>query len=258
MPPTPAAGAESLAFGPNHIPNEEEGWEMTEVPSEIEYGRDGERRAPSSWFSSTAVGTGPGTTAGPSKGASVRESVVGPKAGRKTRESSDGYGRRDTSDGHGRRDTSDGHGRQGTSDSHGQPRSSAGGQRSGRQPVVRPVSEMDHSGLAMVYDGIRTWRSQLKQLNAAIADAQQDAFTAIAEGQQVKGWLLVGRNVRHLAGVVPIEGRAKADIRWRELQEQGGVWSDVRYWAVVAVVAVFLAVSRKFEFRLTLMEVSDN
>ncbi|KAG9103614.1 hypothetical protein FRC06_009388, partial [Ceratobasidium sp. 370] len=76
-----------------------------------------------------------------------------------------------------------------------------------------------------------------------IADSQHEAFTAIAEGQHVKGWLLVGRNVRYLAGVQPIEGRAKADVRWRELQEQGGVWSDIRYWLIVAMVAILLAVS---------------
>ncbi|KAG8742653.1 hypothetical protein FRC10_001136 [Ceratobasidium sp. 414] len=239
VPPTPAANiTEHLGFGPNHVPlEEEEGWEMTAVPSEGEFTR-GERRAPSSWFSGTAVGTGTGTatTSGPSKGASARESVLVPKSGRKASESGDEYGRQTTSDGHGRQGTGDGHGR--SDDGHGRPersirRGSGGGRRSDsrshRQPVIRPVSGLDHAGLALVYDGIRAWRSQLKRLNTAIVDSQQEAFTAIAEGQHVKGWLLVGRNVRHLAGVQPIEGRAKADVRWRELQEQGGVWSDRGY-----------------------------
>ncbi|KAG9092361.1 hypothetical protein FS749_015799, partial [Ceratobasidium sp. UAMH 11750] len=253
VPPTPAPNATEHfgAFGPNHVSPEEEGWEMTAVPSEGDLTR-GERRAPSSWFSGTVVGTGTGTatTSGPSKGASARESVVGPKSGRKAGELGDEHGRQSTSDGHGRRGTGDSQGR--TDDGHGHRerdarRGSSGGRRSDsrshRQPVIRPISGMDHAGLALVYDGIRTWRSQLKRLNAAIADSQQEAFTAIAEGQQVKGWLLVGRNVRYLAGVQPIEGRAKADIRWRELQEQGGVLSDVRYWTIVALVAILLAVS---------------
>ncbi|QRV86749.1 short transient receptor potential channel 7 [Ceratobasidium sp. AG-Ba] len=235
MPPTPAPNIENIGvFGPNHVPPEEEGWEMTEVPSDGQFVQNGDRRVPSR----------------PSKGASVRESVVGPKSGRKTRESTDDYNRQGTSDGHGRRGTSDGHGRSDQSDGHDRrerTRGSSGGRRSDsrsrRQPVLRPVSGLDHEALAMIYDGIRTWRSQLKQLNTAIADAQQESFTAIAEGQHIKGWLIVGRNARYLAGAQPIEGRAKADIRWRELQEQAGVWADLRYWIVVAVVAMLLTVS---------------
>jgi hypothetical protein len=52
---------------------------------------------------------------------------------------------------------------------------------------------------------------------------------------EAKGWLSVDRSGRYLAGV--------------ELQEQGGVWSDVRYWADVSlVVAIFLAALREFRF----------
>ncbi|KAG8704088.1 hypothetical protein FRC09_003778, partial [Ceratobasidium sp. 395] len=249
VPPTPAPNTlEHIgAFGPNHVsPEDGEGWEMTEVPSDGEFSR-AERRAPSSWFSSTVVGTatgtGIGTTSGPSKGASARESVVAPKTGRK---GSDEYGRQaTTSDGHGRRGTSEGHGRSEDAHNRGTPRgpSRQSESRSRRQPVIRPISGLDHTSLALVYDGIRTWRSQLKRLNTAITEAQQESFTAIAEGQHVKGWLLVGRNVRYLAGVQPIEGRAKADVKWRELQEQGGMWNDVRYWVIVAMVAILLAVS---------------
>ncbi|CUA72197.1 Short transient receptor potential channel 7 [Rhizoctonia solani] len=262
VPPTPAHGAfpstgtgsESLgAFGPNHPPLDEESWEMTDVPSEAEFART---RRGTSWLSSTVVGSG---TGGPSKAATVRESVASPKLIRKARESSDPYARRETLDTFGRRDTSDEYRRRATMDGRREPsataptptpgRTSAARRRSGdhssahRQPVVRPVSGLDHSTLALVYDDIRAWRSRLKALNAEIAEAQQEAYTAIADGRNVKGWLFVGRNVRYLAGTESIEGRAKADIRWRELQlgEQGGLWSDLRYWAVVALVAVLLA-----------------
>ncbi|CAE6524811.1 unnamed protein product [Rhizoctonia solani] len=263
VPPTPAVhgafpstgtGLESLgAFGPNHPPVEEEAWEMTDVQSEGGFART---RRGASWLSSTVVGSG---TGGPSKAATVRESVASPKPIRKVRESTDPYSRRETLDTFGRRDTSDEYRRRATVDSRREPdttaptptpgRTSAARRRSGdhssthRQPVVRPVSGLDHGTLTLVYDDIRMWRSRLKVLNAEIVEAQQEAYTAIAEGRHVKGWLLVGRNVRYLAGTESIEGRAKADIRWRELQlgERGGLWSNLRYWAVVALVAVLLA-----------------
>ncbi|CAE7207304.1 unnamed protein product [Rhizoctonia solani] len=263
VPPTPAVhgafpstgtGSDSIgAFGPNHPPIDEESWEMTNLPSEAEFART---RKGTSWLSSTVVGTG---TGGPSKPATVRESVASPKPIRKARESNDPYTRRETLDTFGRRDASDEYRRRATMDSRREPgattptptpgRTSAARRRSGdrssthRQPVVRPVSGLDHSTLALVYDDIRAWRSRLKVLNAEIVDAQQEAYTAIAEGRNVKGWLFVGRNVRYLAGTESIEGRAKADVRWRELQlgEQGGPWSDLRYWTVVILVAILLA-----------------
>ncbi|CAE6487932.1 unnamed protein product [Rhizoctonia solani] len=265
VPPTPAAhgafpntetGSGSLrAFGPNHPPIDEESWEMTDVPSEAEFART---RRGTSWLSSTVVGTG---TGGPSKAATVRESVASPKPIRKARESSDPYSRRETLDTFGRRDTSDEYRRRATTDSRREPdatiptpapgRTSTPRRRSGehssthRQPVIRPVSGLDHGTLALVYDDIRMWRSRLKALNAEITEAQQEAYIAIAEGRNVKGWLFVGRNVRYMAGTESIEGRAKADIRWRELQlgEQGGLWSILRYWVVVALVAILLAAS---------------
>ncbi|CAE6471377.1 unnamed protein product [Rhizoctonia solani] len=265
VPPTPAVhgafpntgiGSEPLgAFGPNRPPVDEESWEMTDVPSEAEFARN---RRGTSWLSSTVVGTG---TGGPSKAATVRESVASPKPIRKVRESNDPYARRETLDTFGRRDTSDEYRRRTTMDSRRElgattpvptpGRTSAGRRRSGdhssthRQPIVRPISGLDHGTLALVYDDIRAWRSRLKALNAEIAEAQQEAYTAIAEGRHVKGWLIVGRNVRYLAGTESIEGRAKADIRWRELQlgEQGALWSDLRYWAIVSLVAILLTAS---------------
>ncbi|KAJ1310485.1 hypothetical protein OPQ81_007218 [Rhizoctonia solani] len=227
---------------------------MSDVPGEAELART---RRGTSWLSSTVVGTG---TGGPSKPATVRESVASPKPIRKARESNDTYTRRETLDTVGRRDNADEH-RRATMDSRREPgattpiptpgRTSAARRRSGdhssahRQPVVRPVSGLDHDTLALIYNDIRTWRSRLKALNAEITEAQQEAYTAIAEGRNIKGWLLVGRNVRYLAGTESIEGRAKTDVRWTELQlgGQGGLWSDLRYWAVVALVAILLAAS---------------
>jgi len=103
----------------------------------------------------------------------------------------------------------------------------------------------NHDDLGAVYSDISIWRSKLKALNVEVADAQQEAFTDISEGINTKGWLIIGRNVRHLPGCETIEGRAKEDIRWEELQQQGGRPNALAFWLITALTGVILAASRE-------------
>ena len=115
-----------------------------------------------------------------------------------------------------------------------------------QQPFRRPISGLQHEQLGTIYADIRRWRGALKRSNREITDAQELGFQDIAEGRNVKGWILVGRGLRFLPGVQMIEGRTKEDIRWEELQVQGGFWSEVVFWIMVVIIGVLLGVGRKF------------
>ena len=117
-----------------------------------------------------------------------------------------------------------------------------------QQPFRRPISGLEHVQLGVIYADIRRWRSALKRINREIADAQEQGFQDIAEGHNIKGWVLVGRGLRFLPGVQMIEGRTKEDIRWEELQVQGGFWSQAVFWAMVVIIGVLLGVGCKFFF----------
>lgn len=110
-----------------------------------------------------------------------------------------------------------------------------------RQPFVRPMSGLDHQDLGMVYGDISNWRTRLKAINAEIADAQRDSYNDIADGARIKGWLMVGKGLRHLPGIELIDGRSKEDIRWDELQHQGSAGNRTVYWTLVAFLLVLLA-----------------
>ncbi len=117
-----------------------------------------------------------------------------------------------------------------------------------RGPFVRPLSYLDHEDLGAVYNDIREYRAQLKQINAHIADAQNDCYNDIADGVRIKGWLISGRGIRFIRGIQMIEGRSKDDILWNELQHQGGLEKKVTFWSFVVVAAVFLALARTCPF----------
>ena len=110
-----------------------------------------------------------------------------------------------------------------------------------QQPIVRPVSGLHQEHLTSLYGDIRRWRSQLKALNIEIEDQQRATFDQIARGQNVRGWLLVGKGIRFLPSIRMIEGRSKDDIRWEELQHDGGVIGRISFWIIVGVVAIVLA-----------------
>ncbi|KIJ45476.1 hypothetical protein M422DRAFT_59699 [Sphaerobolus stellatus SS14] len=109
-----------------------------------------------------------------------------------------------------------------------------------QRPFVRPVSGMDHDELGAVYDEIRQWRSRLKAINVEIAEAQEECYNQIAQGVNVKGWLLLGRGLRFLPNVHMIEGRSKEDIRYGDLQIDQSKIDGVAFWTVVVGVAVLL------------------
>ncbi len=115
-----------------------------------------------------------------------------------------------------------------------------------RAPFVRPLSGLDHEDLGEIYEDIRSWRTKLKSINEEIANVQRDAYSDIADGVRVKGWLLVGRGLRHLPGIQLIEGRAKEDIRWDELQNEGNGMRTTMFWLVITVVAILLGVGSEF------------
>ncbi|KAA1467838.1 hypothetical protein DENSPDRAFT_770262 [Dentipellis sp. KUC8613] len=109
-------------------------------------------------------------------------------------------------------------------------------------PFVRPMTGFDHDDLGAVYADIRTWRTQLKSINQEIADAQQDAYADIADGSRIRGWLLVGRGLKFIPGVQLIEGRAKDDIRWDELQNESGQLNKVAFGTFAAMTAILLGI----------------
>jgi hypothetical protein len=117
------------------------------------------------------------------------------------------------------------------------------------QPFVRPLDGLNFDDLGQVYEDIINWRSQLKAINSQILDAQKQSYDDIAEGRNIRGWLIVGRGLRHLPGVQIIEGRAKEDIRWDVLQNERTVLDRTVFWTVVCIIAVFLAVGCKYHSR---------
>ncbi|KAF5352644.1 hypothetical protein D9756_005814 [Leucocoprinus leucothites] len=108
------------------------------------------------------------------------------------------------------------------------------------QPFVRPLDGLNFDDLGQVYEDITHWRSQLKDINTQIRDAQQHSYDDIAEGRNIRGWLIVGRGLRHIPGVQIIEGRAKEDIRWDVLQNERNLLDKSVLWTVVCIIAVLL------------------
>jgi hypothetical protein len=54
----------------------------------------------------------------------------------------------------------------------------------------------------------------LKELNERVKAMQEDAFARAAAGEDVRGWVVVGRGMRYLRGAQVIEGRTVEDVRW--------------------------------------------
>ncbi|KAI8990545.1 hypothetical protein BD414DRAFT_413825 [Trametes punicea] len=111
-----------------------------------------------------------------------------------------------------------------------------------RQPFVRPLSGLDHDQLGQIYADITHWRWKLKVINTEIAEVQRECYNDIADGARIKGWLLVGRGLRHLPGIQLIEGRAKEDIRWDELQHEGDWTRDMMWWLAVIMTGIILGI----------------
>ncbi|KAI0375116.1 hypothetical protein BV20DRAFT_960185 [Pilatotrama ljubarskyi] len=111
-----------------------------------------------------------------------------------------------------------------------------------RQPFVRPLSGLNHDQLGQIYADINHWRWKLKVINTEIAEVQRECYNDIADGARIKGWLMIGRGLRHLPGIQLIEGRAKEDIRWDELQNEGDWTSDFMWWLAVIMIGILLGI----------------
>lgn len=109
------------------------------------------------------------------------------------------------------------------------------------QPFVRPLDGLNFDDLGQVYEDITHWRSQLKAINSQIVDAQKQSYDDIAEGRNIRGWLIVGQGLRHVPGIQIVEGRAKEDIRWDVLQNERTLLDKMVFWTVVCIIGVLLA-----------------
>lgn len=118
-----------------------------------------------------------------------------------------------------------------------------------RQPFVRPLSGLNHDQLGAIYADISLWRSKLKIINAEIAEVQSECYKDIADGARIKGWLMIGRGLRFVRGIQLIEGRAKEDIRWDELQSENNSMRTVGFWTAAITIAVMLAIARRSNMR---------
>ena len=59
---------------------------------------------------------------------------------------------------------------------------------------VRPLSGLGNEELGSIYSDIGEWRTQLKQINNEISEAQNECYNDIADGREtVRGWLMTGR-----------------------------------------------------------------
>ncbi|KAF7979445.1 hypothetical protein HWV62_42598 [Athelia sp. TMB] len=110
-----------------------------------------------------------------------------------------------------------------------------------QQPFVRPLSGIDHNDLGSVYGNISHWRSKLKNINAEIEEAQRQGYSDIAEGNKIKGWILIGRGLRFIPGTQMIEGRAKEDVRWDVLQNERSKMDTIVLGAIILIVMALLA-----------------
>ncbi|KAF7793418.1 hypothetical protein EIP86_004530 [Pleurotus ostreatoroseus] len=109
-------------------------------------------------------------------------------------------------------------------------------------PFFRPLSGLDHEHLTEIYNNISQWRARLKVINNEIADIQRECYNDIADGARIKGWLIVGQGIRFLPGIELIEGRAKEDIRWDELQNEGTFVRSLAFWSIVCTVGLLLGI----------------
>ncbi|KAK0465471.1 uncharacterized protein EV420DRAFT_1637605 [Desarmillaria tabescens] len=102
-------------------------------------------------------------------------------------------------------------------------------------PFVRPQDGVDFDYLGDIYRDITEWRTKLKDINTQISNAQFTCYKDIAEGARMKGWLMVGRGLRHIPGIQIIEGRAKEDVRWDVLQNER---TSLDTWVMTATIII--------------------
>lgn len=108
------------------------------------------------------------------------------------------------------------------------------------QPLTsRPQSALVPSAVADLKAKIAWTRSRLRKLSASIDMAQQNAMKDLATGNEVVGWIIVGRGVCSLPFAQCISGRAKEDIIWENLAILG---SRKAFWGKVVGTGAIIAV----------------
>lgn len=72
----------------------------------------------------------------------------------------------------------------------------------------------------------------------------------MAAGRGIKGYMLLGRGIRFIPHVRLIEGYAKEDIIWSEIQSGGSSSSGrikmTAFWALTLLISIALAWSRAY------------
>lgn len=104
--------------------------------------------------------------------------------------------------------------------------------------VASQTPSHDSSPLGQYYHDIRAYRSLFKSLNGEIAEAQQKSWTRAAKGEDVLGWVVVGRGVRWIPEAQRVEGTSREDILWENVGQSTGIGL---FCAKVAGVAIVVA-----------------
>ncbi|KIY73527.1 hypothetical protein CYLTODRAFT_485378 [Cylindrobasidium torrendii FP15055 ss-10] len=125
------------------------------------------------------------------------------------------------------------------------------------QPFVRPQDGINYDHLGDIYGRITFSRSQLKTINLEIADAQSKGYQALANGERIKGWLMVGRGLRHIPRIQLVEGRAKEDIRWDVLQHERTSLDSAVMWVCILVIILLLGCGLTAASGLALSDAPD-
>ena len=85
----------------------------------------------------------------------------------------------------------------------------------------RPSHEQT-SPIGQNYSEIRAARARLIALNGEITLHQEQTFNRISKGDNVLGWIIIGRGARWLPFARVIEGRTKEDILWINVGRKTG------------------------------------
>ena len=100
----------------------------------------------------------------------------------------------------------------------------------------RPSHE-ETSPLGHQYNDVKEFRTRLKALNVEVEQCQQKAFGQVAQGR-VKGWMVVGKNMRFLPFAQVVEGRTKEDVLWNNVGRQSG---EMWFWIKIGCIGLVLA-----------------
>lgn len=104
--------------------------------------------------------------------------------------------------------------------------------------IVSARPSQESSAVGRHYSDIREQRALFKQLNEEIGQSQQKAFGQAAKGEQVRGWLVIGKEVRYLPGARVVEGATREDILWENVGKSSG---ETVFWITLVLLALLVA-----------------